>query len=461
MSSHHRTFLQKSDKTKHSKLSSSVLDYYYKYGENRDLEKYLRLKRSTSKSSSDSSSRNNEYSSLRFDYERITKSMDKLHLPEHLHGKNIISRETQSTENISEATNQSQEKKPSNDNENRIKIEKKAQQTIKSKSKSKSYNLNLESSIEVTLPPSHSLSKELSAASNQSPTKNVSLETTHTQNEEFSPMNRQNSSHTQTDATPSGLEQSSIENQKHKRSESVEKSRKDGALRVEESILETSPASSVASAKRLEWDSMADIGYNRIIDFKSQSNSNLSTFEKNALTKFFAKRGLNFDDNLVIIAPCDKRSPLQKRKFTQSAVEMRETKKYTSEPNKLSPATSKHLWKRAIDKYREKYGKPKNVSSGSTSGIDSMQFMSLSMAPHHSTPVAEEVNRRPTHQIISKKALMQDKCENTEPERVEKSCQTGGMQFETIGIQVDEQRINHTSRPVQTDIGNENKSHSK
>lgn len=73
MSSHHRKSLQKNDKTKHLKLSSTVLDYYYKYGENRDLEKYLRFKRSTNKSSSDSSSRTNEYSSLRSNYERITK----------------------------------------------------------------------------------------------------------------------------------------------------------------------------------------------------------------------------------------------------------------------------------------------------------------------------------------------------------------------------------------------------
>lgn len=453
MSSHHRKYLQKSDKTKHPKLSSTVLDYYYKYGENRDIEKYLRFKRSASKSSSDSSSRNNEYSSLRSDYERITKSMDKLHLPENPRERDIKSRETRSTENITETANQSQKEMPSNDTENRIKIEKKEQQTVKSKTKSKSYNLSLESSIEVSLPPSHSLSalsKEFSAASNKSPTKNVSLETTHTQTEDFSPTNRQHSfmesSHTQTDAIPSGLELSSIEKPKLKKSVSIGKSKKDGALNVEESILETSPASSVASAKRLEWDSMADVGYNKFIDFKSQSNSNLSTFEKNALTKFFAKRGLNFDDNLVIIAPCDKRSPLQKRKFTQSAVEMRETNKYTSEPNQLSPATSKHLWERAIDKYREKYGKSKNAAPESTTGIDSMQFMSLSMAPHHSTPVAVEAKKQP---------LMQDKCENTEPERVEKSCQTGGIQFETVGIQVDEQRIAYTSRPVQTDIGNQ------
>lgn len=464
MSSHHRKSLQKNDKTKHLKLSSTVLDYYYKYGENRDLEKYLRFKRSTSKSSSDSSSRTNEYSSLRSNYERITKSMDKLHLSENPREKDIKSRKTKSTENIPETTNQSQTENASNDNENRIKIEKKAQHTVQSKSKSNLYNLNLESSIEVTLAPSHSLptlSKVFSAASNKSQTKNVSLETTHTQTEEFSPMHRQHSfmdsSHTQTDAQKCGLEQSTIEKPKLKKSISIGKSRKDGTLRVEESILETSPTSSVASAKRLEWDSMADVGYNKLIDFKSQSNSNLSTFEKNALTKFFAKRGLNFDENLVIIAPCDKRSPLQKRKFTQSAVEMRETKKYTSESNELSPATSKHLWERAIDKYREKYGKPKNTASKSTIGIDSMQFMSLSMAPNHSTPVAVEINKRLVDPLIAKKALMQDKCENTEPERVEKSCQTGGIEFETVGTQADEQRITRTSKLVQTDIGNENK----
>lgn len=457
MSSHHKKGLHKRDKVKGSKLlSSTVLDYYYKYGQNRDLEKYLRLKRSNSKSSSESSSRAAEFSNFPSDCDRITKSMERLHLPEYkLNEKKAKEREIKSSENICDQDNKSEA------TTNRIKIQKKAQQMVKKKSKS--YNLNLESSIEVSLPPSHSLPtlvQPQQSPTQTTPQKHIFFETSHTQTDEITPQSKKHSifesSCTQTDAvTPADSDKNLSRKENQPESLSIEKSKKDSLKKFDESIPDTSPASSVASAKiRLEWDSMADIGYNKIIDFKSQSNSNLSTFEKNALTKFFAKRGLNFDDNLVIIAPCDKRSPLQKRKFTQSAVEMRETKQMAANGKNLSPTMNKQLWEKAIDKYRLKYGKPKKIDSdASTSGFDSMQFMSLSMAPHHSTPVTSKTNIEQNSRAQTDKPKTQDKCENTEPERLEKSCQTAGVYFETIGVQVDEPKVVCATKPVQTDTG--------
>lgn len=469
MSFYPKKILHKRDKMKSSsKLSSTVLDYYYKFGQNRDLEKFLRLKRNNSKSSSDSvgSSRNCDYSNLQTETDRITKSMERLYLPGSETGaKRRETRETKSTENICDSTDDFKEEiKPIDDN--RIKIEKKSQQSVKNKSKSKSYNLNLESSIEINLPPTNPLQQTQTTPiipQKKTSPKHQSLQTSQTQTDEHSFQSSKHllfeTSQTQTDTViPDAVVPSSIGKEKPKKSVSIEETKlTQPAKPYEESMQETSPASSVASAKvRLEWDSMADIGYNKIIDFKSQSNSNLTHSEKDALTKFFARRGLNFDDNLVIIAPSDKRSPMQKRKFTQSAVEMRETQKYTSEQSNLSPTINKELWKKALDKYRDKYGKSKqNLLESTTSAVDSTQFMSLSMAAHHSTPLAASTDDAKQFEQPSRenKPTFRDKCENTEPERMEKSCQTGGIRFEAIGIQVEESRVVQASKPVQTDIG--------
>lgn len=434
--------LNKKDRMKTSKLSSTVLDYYYKYGQNRDLEKYLRLKRqSTSKSSSDSSLRNYAGGDSTTESRRITKSMDQLDLSDrHVQIEDDFEHiKSNKNENIGKSNRDESIDKPINDNKH-IKIEKKTQQQWTGKSKSKSYNFNLESSIEIALPTTTSmpiLPTMQTIDTISKPTQTLQWESCETQTEPF-------------DGHQSGP--SNLIVQTPLIVSSAIEPKTDPMKPTPENMPDTSPASSVASAKvRLEWDSMADIGYNRIIDFKSQSNSNLTTFERSALTKFFAKRGLNFDDNLVILAPVEKRSPLQKHEFTQSAIEMRDAQKIRKQLPNLSPSTNKHVWERALMKYREKYGKSK---VDGVSGIDATHFM----APHHSTPISNELNQ---NSGLSSETIDQSYERNikiipessTKKQCFEKWCQTSSVDVEAIGIQVEQPEIHRISKSVQIEIG--------
>lgn len=442
---------------KTSKLSSTVLDYYYKYGQNRDLEKYLRLKqRNSSKSSSDSSLRNFDTSNLTSERKRITKSLEKLDLSNDGKTKANDDFEQHATKTTGNVCDPDGVKKQKNrtDDKNQIKIEKKTQQQIKGKSKSKSYNLNLESSIEINLPSSSSAPLSTQTIDPfPKATKILQLESCETQTEDFPATKMPIPNENVVPAT------AAIEKPKPSQAPKIatiteNPSTSEHSKQVEEHITDVSPTSSIASAKvRLEWDSMADIGYNRIIDFKSQSNSNLNTFEKSALTKFFAKRGLNFDDNLVILAPADSKSPLQKRNFTQSAIEMRDAQRIRKEFPKLSPSTNKMLWEKALTKYRDKYGQSK---SDATSGIDSTQFMSLSMAPHHSTPLPINPNdsskASDEHSIQRIHDRVDESCGKPKVKTIEKWCQTSRVDVEAIGIQVEQPSVCQASKSVQ--IGN-------
>lgn len=493
----------KKDRMKISKLSSTVLDYYYKYGQNRDLEKYLRLKRqSTSKSSSDSSLRN--YASAdspTLDYQRITKSMEKLNLSDRKiqfadedgqnepHGSSAGNPSATIDSGLNESSREKPKDKSKPNETQPIKIEKKVQQEWKSKSKSKSYNFSMESSIEINLPTTSSM-----------PVLPVSTQTIDIDSSGQpwrSPAPQLESIETQTDAmaTVPGpaphVNTPSVEQKVSEAKQTAPVAVATATTPTSEMIQETSPASSVASAvkSRLEWDSMADIGYNRFIDFKSQSNSNLTTFERSALTKFFAKRGLNFDDNLVILAPptssttvIDTKSPLQKRKFTQSAIEMREAQKIradlTASTKKLSPTTDKQLWERALLKYREKYGqnsskvhKRKNISAiAGGCSTDTTQF---TVPPHHSTPFPSDMSKISQYSTdemsgpsknapiqIDESAQQQKQTKTPSPppppaERTEKWCQTSLIGVEAVGIQVESQQpeIQHVSKAIQIEIG--------
>lgn len=435
--------LNKKDRLKTSKLSSTVLDYYYKYGQNRDLEKYLRLKRqSTSKSSSDSSLRNYGGSDSLSDSRRITKSMEKLDLSGR---KPQIEDDSEfqtkhSAENVDKSNRDKSKDKPKSSETKQIKIEKKTQQQWAGKSKSKSYNFNLESSIEIALPTSTVSMPTIPTIQTidciSKPTQTLQWESSETQTEPFQGFQPgPSTSVEQTPPTVSAVERKS-----------------DRMKPTAENAQDISPASSVASAKvRLEWDSMADVGYNRIIDFKSQSNSNLTTFERSALTKFFAKRGLNFDENLVILAPADKKSPLQKREFTQSAIEMRDAQKIRRELPSLSPSTNKHLWEKALMKYREKYGGHSREDGSSC--IDATQFN----APHHSTPLPNELSQSSQygekHVDHSNDRPIKSIPDKPTTQRLEKWSQTSSIDVEAIGIQVEQPQIQRISKSSQIQIG--------
>lgn len=424
---------------KKSTLSATVLDYYKKYGQNRDLEKYLRVrKQNSSKSSSDGSLHNFERNASAAEAERVRRSLQKLCIDENKE-KIPSSPQTKSQEEIKSAGGG---RSASTDRVTppKVKVEKKGQ--FRKKSKSKSYNMNLESSIEITLPSTQSMPELLQQSSKASLPLHQSPKTS-------IPSPRKicfESCETQTEVEPP-----------EERLKDLPATKKLVVPVTEDRATETSPASSIASAKvRLEWDSMADVGYNKIIDFKSQSNSNLSTFEKNALRKFFAKRGLKFDNNLVIIASPDQSKKLNKHDMAKSAIEIRELqgneawseeagRKSDSRKKLSTPQRSgknKQLWGEALSKYRQKYAalpRPSNSKVDATDSTD--RSLSLLNPQGHSTPFNEsEPSRR------SKAKL------NDNPVSHEKSCQTSAVQLEAKEVQTMPKRA-YTETGTQSDLG--------
>lgn len=428
-------------------LSSTVLDYYNKFGQNRDLEKYLRLRRqNSSKSSSDGSLYNFERTNTAAETERVRKSLQKLNVSD---GKDAKVASATPDANAVEASSGARGKpteKSSAATGEQIKIQK----ILRKKSKSKSYNVSMESNIEINMPPpppSYSLPEltnraDLTTADSlKSMPKQLQFQSCETQTASPLPSDIPQSTTQVTPIDGSQVVPHVVEQVVAQVVESVVKSKPT----TEECAVETSPASSIASAKtRLEWDSMADVGYKQIIDFKSKSNSNLSTFEKDALTKFFARRGLNFDDKLVIIASPDERTKLQKRKITKSAIEMRQ-KSYNeswrsfSKPDKNNkrdeePTTSRSgrgHWKMALMKYQEKYGRAPETDETLQPPSDSLQ---LSQPQGHSTPFTIEASG-------TSAGGDDPKLHN----RAEKSCQTSYSQLKierkqsvaSVGIQID------------------------
>lgn len=423
---------------KKTNLSSTVLDYYNKYGQNRDLEKYLRLRRqNSSKSSSDGSLYNFERTNTAGETERVRKSLQKLNVSEEKDEKVAADLLAQPQAGGASAdVNDNDSAAAASD---QIKIQK----SFRKKSKSKSYNVSMESNIEINMPPPPLPSHSMPELATEMVTVPVNVKQLQFQSCETQTINPMSDEPLQRSACKESTAEQAIA-QAERSDEAIVK-----ANAVDECAAETSPASSIASAKmRLEWDSMADVGYNKIIDFKSKSNSNLSTFEKDALTKFFARRGLNFDDNLVIIASPDERTKLQKRKLTQSAIEVRQKSDHENwqsmskkseknakraEQQQMVSRSSRGHWKTALLKYQQKYGQ--NITADETvqPASDSLH---LSLPQGHSTPLSIQ---------LSSELAMQS--EQAECERVEKSCQT------TLSLPKSYRKQSVASVGIQIDIG--------
>lgn len=399
---------------KKTNLSSTVLDYYNKYGQNRDLEKYLRLRRqNSSKSSSDGSLYNFERANTVAETERVRKSLQKLNVSGEKDAK-VAGVKLPSEQNTGETAADMKDKligKSQTAAGEQIKIQK----ILRKKSKSKSYNVSMESNIEINMPPPPP-SYSWPELTNKAEIVTADLLKTMPKQLQFQSCETQTINPVPEEVLTSAThEDPNVELAVVQVDEAIAKTKP-----VDECAIETSPSSSIASAKmRLEWDSMADVGYNKIIDFKSKSNSNLSTFEKDALTKFFARRGLNFDDNLVIIASPDERTKLQKRKMSKSAIEMRnenwhsfskaERNSKRDEKQTISRSSRDH-WKTALMKYQQKYGQIVKADETLPPPSDSLQ---LSLPQGQSTPLAIKE---------SSKSAMQD--DPDECKRDNKSCQT-------------------------------------
>lgn len=179
---------------------------------------------------------------------------------------------------------------------------------------------------------------------------------------------------------------------------------KPSTLNPAEETIETtrdiSPSSSVASAKqKLEWDSLGDIGYDSNEKFYFCGASDLNETEKRCLQKYFAKKGLNFDEKIVVV----KNVPSKK-------VE-------TEEPKDTPKVDAPRKWQNVYQKYKEKYPNPSEIS------------LSLMNPDAQSTPKV----------VVSKEV----------PPRPVKSTQTSLVKILTKGIQAS-QAIDTTSKQVGT-----------
>lgn len=398
-----------------SALSSTILDYYHKYGRNRDLEKYLRFRNR-------SSSGNSSIQLSPID-DRIGKSMENINILESClePEKNIPKSKSTDSLNKSGHLNsdrlmeKSKSKSPIADKQ--IKLT--ATKSVKSKKK---YNINMDTSIEITLPqqlPQPSYQQQ------QAP-------------KQFNPIL------TQHDFAQQKIEFGTIETQ----TEQIEYPKTPNQSEFDVVEIPARPSSvassaaSVSNKQRLEWDSMADVGYYKSTE--SSNLTNLTEFERKALKKFFASRGVSFDDEMVVFANKSKLSnsvpeltkqaeKARTREKWEFAFQKILEEKYAKRNEKCKDQKvddRKRLWQSALVKFREKYGTHFNPESD----------LCITEPAVHSTPILSDSSKGAIPKVKSKLLDTKSQTDNVQKLRiaqVEKACQTSMVTTSSKECQVD------------------------
>ncbi|XP_053698596.1 centrosome-associated protein Alms1a-like [Sabethes cyaneus] len=327
--------------SRNSRVSDQIMEYYLRYGQNRDLEKFLRLRSSTTRSSSDGSLPGLDELDRREQVsEKIGKSMENLStLKQRCDQQN--SQKSDNSSKSKEKVGQSstvQQQKPAEEPS-----PEKTQQAAgivvketKSEMKSgKKFNFNLESVIEIKLPPAPVVQHPLLI----SPPRNVLASEVGTNIQEFS------CSGTQTMA-----EARSVEQQTEEPIRPILKTTSAPAALVSnpeemmDNTRDISPVSSIASNKqKLEWDSLGDIGYDSKEKFYFCGASELNETMKRCLQQYLVKRGLNFDEKVVVVQNIQKGA-----KNTESCEKQK--------------SDARQKWQAVYEKYKDKYHHPSEVS---------------------------------------------------------------------------------------------------
>ncbi|KAJ6635945.1 Alstrom syndrome protein 1 like a [Pseudolycoriella hygida] len=380
-----------------SALSSTILDYYNKYGRNRDLEKYLRFRnRSSSGSSSIQLSPSDEC--------RIGKSLENINLLE----SSLVPEEIQQKSKSSDSLNKSGHSNAEGTLENPDKqIKLTSKRSAKSKKK---YNINMDTCIEITLP--------------QQLTNEQKLLTHPTIQHDFSQQKIEfDCSETQTDRIefPKTPNQSELEG--------IDVPARPSSV--------ASSAASVSNKQRLEWDSMADVGY-----YKSNETNrltNLTEFERQALQKFFASHGVSFGDEMVVFASKSKLSS-SVPELTRQAEKARIREKWEDAFRKIleekyakrngKGKDCKRVWQSALTKFREKYGTHFNPESD----------LCITEPAVHSTPIGSDALKGaiPKMRTQVSDATIQTEDVSERTEKVEKACQTSRITNSSKECQVND-----------------------
>lgn len=149
--------------SQNSRVSDQIMDYYLRHGQNRDLEKFLRLRSSTTRSSSDGSlPALDELDRREHIAEKVGKSMENLStLRKQSDRQN--SQKLQNTQNVEETEqtpvtqqgNSAEKKSPrkTQQQQSTPPVEMVVKETKSEKKSGRNFNFNLESVIEIKLPP--------------------------------------------------------------------------------------------------------------------------------------------------------------------------------------------------------------------------------------------------------------------------------------------------------------------
>lgn len=370
-------------------LSKTILDYYTKYGQNRDLEKYLRFRKCRGNSSGSGCSDVQVCGT-----DRLCRSMETLgELRKKLSGSDTDENKSEkeglkATLNI---TTPNESKTPPLSDNNRspttkpeaVKVKLKSER----KSKKKSFNFNMESNIVINVSPKKDGE---TAASGIPEHPSLVKRDFESQTEDMLPKKL---NYPETPAKPMAESQAKLE------------------ITIDEpqSISPASSLASVSNKHRLEWDSMADVGYEKSAitaagNLRSQE-TRLSSLEKSGLKKFFAERGLSVQDDFVVIATTSK-----------SAEKSIEKGKNIVEPLPVAAAESKNQkeakkkWKIALEKYRLKY---LNETLASNFNINESAVHSTP-EPQSNPKQSKSTQEKPHAEVITEKIKNE----------IEKSCQT-------------------------------------
>ncbi|XP_055533531.1 centrosome-associated protein Alms1a-like [Wyeomyia smithii] len=332
---------------RNSRVSDQIMDYYLRYGQNRDLEKFLRLRSSTTRSSSDGSlPALDELDRREQVAEKIGKSMENLSTLGQQKDRQFAQKSEQSKE--SEKTNPDTETQQSDhtdknssektkQQENRPTVGMVVKETKNEKKSGRNFNFNLESVIEIKLPSETVTHNPFLLAA---PPGNVPAMETRSRFQEI------NSSGTQTMPEARSVEQQTEEPirpiLKATGAPAAEAANPEDTIDTTRDI---SPVSSIASNKqKLEWDSLGDIGYDSSEKFYFCGASDLNETMKRCLQRYLVKRGLNCDEKVVVV------------RNVQKAAENTDPGQEIRKPN------VREKWQAVYRKYKDKYHNPSELS---------------------------------------------------------------------------------------------------
>uniref|UniRef100_A0A182K3I8 ALMS_motif domain-containing protein n=1 Tax=Anopheles christyi TaxID=43041 RepID=A0A182K3I8_9DIPT len=322
------------------RVTDLIMHYYMEHGRNRDLEKYLRLRRmsSATRSSSDGSLPCMDELQRRACHggaERsgIGKSMENLAT---LRKK---AEQQQLDESEKSLRNASAESAKSNANKTPDKVGAaaadstvtKAGVTVREKKveqkSGRNFNFNLESVIEINLPPPPTITLGGPTASTIAPITYTQPEPLHQATamaKELSPRIIVHENSTQTAASEDDPIRPVVKPHVPSTAEEPLDSTKD-----------LSPVSSIASNKqRLEWDSLGDIGYDSSERLQFCGAADLNETEKRCLQRYFARKGLTFDRSVIVVR---QREEKEKKAARDEDTSIMRTKPDAQSTPKLAP----------------------------------------------------------------------------------------------------------------------------